>query len=303
MKKLFKFEFFSVCRILVPVWCGTLLLSLLIGGLGILSAQLPALGESLPYLIIYTFAAILFIFAALASIIASVVLGIQRFYKLLGDQGYLMFSLPMPAWKHIGARLLCACLTSTLAVAVFAVCGAVLSFSSIQSDSLITVSIAGPAYARFTGFSSIQSGSLVTVANFQFLAFDDLADLLWNGYALLIWLLCLATAYLFLYLCMAIGAQWPQHRLAASILTYFLLTFVLQVLMMIAVIFVAVGAYSTVQNGDIALISGALTSEQTAAAHWLLGGLLTVPVLLFGAADAILWVSTHYFITRKLNLA
>lgn len=279
MKKLFKFEFFSVCRILVPVWCGTLLLSLLIGGLGILSAQLPALGESLPYLIIYTFAAILFIFAALASIIASVVLGIQRFYKLLGDQGYLMFSLPMPAWKHIGARLLCACLTSTLAVAVFAVCGAVLSFSSIQS------------------------GSLITVANFQFLAFDDLADLLWNGYALLIWLLCLATAYLFLYLCMAIGAQWPQHRLAASILTYFLLTFVLQVLMMIAVIFVAVGAYSTVQNGDIALISGALTSEQTAAAHGLLGGLLTVPVLLFGAADAILWVTTHYFITRKLNLA
>lgn len=279
MKKLFKFEFFSVCRILVPVWCGTLLLSLLIGGLGILSAQLPALGESLPYLIIYTFAAILFIFAALAGLIASVVLGIQRFYKLLGDQGYLMFSLPMPAWKHIGARLLCACLTTTLAVAVFAVCGAVLSFSSIQS------------------------GSLITVANFQFLAFDDLADLLWNGYALLIWLLYLATAYLFLYLCMAIGAQWPQHRLAASILTYFLLIFVLQVLMMIAVIFVAVGAYSTVQNGDIALISGALTSEQTAAAHGLLGGLLTVPVLLFGAADAILWVSTHYFITRKLNLA
>ena len=279
MKKLFKFEFFSVCRILVPVWCGTLLLSLLIGGLGILSAQLPALGESLPYLIIYTFAAILFIFAALASIIASVVLGIQRFYKLLGDQGYLMFSLPMPAWKHIGARLLCACLTTTLAVAVFVVCGAVLSFSSIQA------------------------GALVTAENFQFLAFDDLADLLWSGYALPIWLLCLATIYLFLYLCMAIGAQWPQHRLAASILTYFLLTFVLQVLMMIAVIFVAVGAYSAVQSGDIALISGAMTSEQTAAAHGLLGGLLTVPVLLFGAADAILWVTTHYFITRKLNLA
>lgn len=279
MKKLFKFEFFSVCRVLVPIWCGTLLLSLLIGGLGILSAQLPALGESLPYLIIYTFAAILFIFAAMASIIASVVLGIQRFYKLLGNQGYLMFSLPMPAWKHIGARLLCACLTTTLAVAVFVVCGAVLSFSSIQA------------------------GALVTAENFQFLAFDDLADLLWSGYALLIWLLCLATIYLFLYLCMAIGAQWPQHRLAASILTYFLLTFVLQVLMMIAVIFVAVGAYSTVQSGDVALISGALTSEQTAAAHGLLGRLLTVPILLFGAADAILWVTTHYFITRKLNLA
>ncbi|WP_295473698.1 hypothetical protein [uncultured Subdoligranulum sp.] len=254
MKKLFKFEFFSVCRVLVPIWCGTLLLSLLIGGLGILSAQLPALGESLPYLIIYTFAAILFIFAAMASIIASVVLGIQRFYKLLGNQGYLMFSLPMPAWKHIGARLLCACLTTTLAVAVFVVCGAVLSFSSIQA------------------------GALVTAENFQFLAFDDLADLLWSGYALLIWLLCLATIYLFLYLCMAIGAQWPQHRLAASIFTYFILTFVLQVLMMIAVIFVAVGAYSTVQSGDVALISGALTSEQTAAAHGLLGRLLTVPV-------------------------
>lgn len=279
MKKLFKFEFFSVCRILVPVWCGALLLSLLLGGLGILSALFPALGDSLPYLIVCGFTGILFAFAALAGLIASVVLGMIRFYELLGDQGYLMFSLPMPAWKHIGARLLCACLTTTLAVAVFAVCGAVLSFSSIQS------------------------GSLITVANFQLLAFDDLADLLWSGYALLIWLLCLATIYLFLYLCMAIGAQWPQHRLAASILTYFLLTFVLQVLMMIAVIFVAVGAYSAVQSGDVALISGALTSEQTAAAHGLLGGLLTVPVLLFGAADAILWVTTHYFITRKLNLA
>lgn len=279
MKKLFKFEFFSVCRILVPVWCGALLLSLLLGGLGILSALFPALGDSLPYLIVCGFTGILFAFAALAGLIASVVLGMIRFYKLLGDQGYLMFSLPMPAWKHIGARLLCACLTTTLAVAVFAVCGTVLSFSSIQS------------------------GSLITVANFQLLAFDDLADLLWSGYALPIWLLCLATIYLFLYLCMAIGAQWPQHRLAASILTYFILTFVLQVLMMIAVIFVAVGAYSAVQSGDIALISGALTSEQTAAAHGLLGGLLTVPVLLFGAADAILWVTTHYFITRKLNLA
>lgn len=279
MKKLFKFEFFSACRILVPVWCGALLLSLLLGGLGILSALFPALGDSLPYLIVCGFTGILFAFAALAGLIASVVLGMIRFYELLGDQGYLMFSLPMPAWKHIGARLLCACLTTTLAVAVFVVCGAVLSFSSIQS------------------------GSLVTAENFQFLAFDDLTDLLWSGYALLIWLLCLATIYLFLYLCMAIGAQWPQHRLAASILTYFLLTFVLQVLMMIAVIFVAVGAYSTVQSGDVALISGALTSEQTAAAHGLLGGLLSVPVLLFGAADAILWVTTHYFITRKLNLA
>lgn len=279
MKKLFKFEFFSVCRILVPVWCGALLLSLLLGGLGILSALFPALGDSLPYLIVCGFTGILFAFAALAGLIASVVLGMIRFYKLLGDQGYLMFSLPMPAWKHIGARLLCACLTTTLAVAVFAVCGTVLSFSSIQA------------------------GALITVANFQLLAFDDLADLLWSGYALPIWLLCLATIYLFLYLCMAIGAQWPQHRLAASILTYFILTFVLQVLMMIAVIFVAVGAYSAVQSGDIALISGALTSEQTAAAHGLLGGLLTVPILLFGAADAILWVTTHYFITRKLNLA
>lgn len=279
MKKLFKFEFFSVCRILVPVWCGALLLSLLLGGLGILSALFPALGDSLPYLIVCGFTGILFAFAALAGLIASVVLGMIRFYELLGDQGYLMFSLPMPAWKHIGARLLCACLTTTLAVAVFVACGAVLSFSSIQA------------------------GALVTAENFQFLAFDDLTDLLWSGYALLIWLLCLATIYLFLYLCMAIGAQWPQHRLAASILTYFLLTFVLQVLMMIAVIFVAVGAYSAVQSGDIALISGALTSEQTAAAHGLLGGLLTVPVLLFGAADAILWVTTHYFITRKLNLA
>lgn len=279
MKKLFKYEFFSVCRILVPVWCGALLLSLLLGGLGILSVLFPAMGDSLPYLIVCGFTGILFAFAALAGLIASVVLGMIRFYELLGDQGYLMFSLPMPAWKHIGARLLCACLTTTLAVAVFVVCGAVLSFSSIQS------------------------GSLITVANFQLLAFDDLADLLWSGYALLIWLLCLATIYLFLYLCMAIGAQWPQHRLAASILTYFILTFVLQVLMMIAVIFVAVGAYSAVQSGDVALISGALTSEQTAAAHGLLGGLLTVPVLLFGAADAILWVTTHYFITRKLNLA
>ena len=277
MKKLFKFEFFSVCRVLVPIWCGTLLLSLLIGGLGILSAQLPALGESLPYLIIYTFAAILFIFAALASIIASVVLGIQRFYKLLGDQGYLMFSLPMPAWKHIGARLLCACLTTTLAVAVFAVCGAVLSFSSIQS------------------------GSLITVANFQFLAFDDLADLLWNGYALLIGLLYLATAYLFLYLCMAIGAQWPQHRLAASVIVYFVLSFILQVLLLLGLVVLGVYLYNMLdyEYTAFALVTDAQRTKWTIRNTLLIAS----PGLLLAAANGILWAVNLRLIGKKLNLA
>ncbi len=44
---------------------------------------------------------------------------IQRFYKgLLGDEGYLMHTLPVHAWQLVASKLLCAVLTFTASVAV-----------------------------------------------------------------------------------------------------------------------------------------------------------------------------------------
>lgn len=279
MKKLCKFELLAMARILVPIWGGTLVLSLLVTGFEFLSSWFPVLEDSLLYFSVNCLVLLLFAFAILASIGATVVMGILRFYKLLGDSGYLQFSLPVPAWQHIAARLFCACLTTTLSIVVITICGMLISMGSMQT------------------------GTFVVAPDFQFFSFGGIQQLLRSAYALLIWFLLLATCYLFLYLCMAIGAQWPQHRLGASVITYFVLTFILQILLVVVVAAVALGAYSATQSGSVVILNEPLSTAESLAASGAAYGFLALFALLFVAVDAILWAATQYLITKKLNLA
>ena len=51
--------------------------------------------------------------------VVTLVVMIQRFYKsLLGDEGYLMFTLPVQTWKHLVNKLLIAILWNLLSAAI-----------------------------------------------------------------------------------------------------------------------------------------------------------------------------------------
>ena len=110
LAKLIKHEFKATARVFVPM-LGTVLaltaataLTVKLGGILVLPGGTglggPVLGLVSGLLCLLTF------FAMMAMMVAVMVITIQRFYKnLLGDEGYLMFTLPVTPAQHITAKL------------------------------------------------------------------------------------------------------------------------------------------------------------------------------------------------------
>ena len=61
----------------------------------------------------------IYVFLFIGIMVVTLVVMIQRFYKsLLGDEGYLMFTLPVQTWKHLVNKLLIAILWNLLSAAI-----------------------------------------------------------------------------------------------------------------------------------------------------------------------------------------
>ena len=270
MNKLLKYECMAVGRLLVPIWAGTAVFSLLTALMTRMNSSFAdMLGTPVTSVLENFFEVLtaLFIFATIA---ACVILNIQRFYKLLGDQGYLMFSLPATPWQHMAAKLLCACGTTIASILI--AMGCVWMANSAGESAA--------AQAFWVQFS--------------------LQDTLNAVFLVLLLVLSLISAYLYLYLCMAIGSRWPQQRMLASIATYFVLGFILQLTLVILSVTGAIlvaNLPQSVQDGFARFFLEA-AMNQTAFA-W---GIACVVLLLFAVADGILWAVTQYLITKKLNL-
>ena len=108
--KLLKNEFKATSRIFLPLY-GLLLLYSLVYRYLLLPHELPGILQTLVQLLSG------FLYAAvIAAVVAvSFVMLIRRFSKnLLGDEGYLMHTLPVPASQHIAAKVLVATLWNVL---------------------------------------------------------------------------------------------------------------------------------------------------------------------------------------------
>ena len=113
LTKLLKHEFRATARIMGPLY-----LVLLAVALGFnFSARLMDSGN----FVLNMLAALVvmaYVVAITAVFIVAFILMLQRFYKnLLGDEGYLMFTLPASVSQHITAKLVVAVLLDVLSVA------------------------------------------------------------------------------------------------------------------------------------------------------------------------------------------
>lgn len=263
LTKLLRYEGRVTARVLLPVSGGVLLFSAVAGVLNhILSQQYewPDLVEWIQALI--NFAGVL---ALIFVVGICVFIQVQRFYKLLGEQGYLMLSLPVPVWMHIAAKLLCAIVWSMLGVVYLMVC------------------------------------SNLLVGN----AFWQIENLVWpnlrpiDGMIFFLIFCCLvaamASSYLSFYLCCAVGGQFGQQRLLASIVSYFVLVFVEQILTSIAAI---VLAFSAVQTNGLVWLNILFSMDSEWLSVCLAGGL----VLVLLVVAAIKWAVIQWLMTRRLNL-
>lgn len=264
LTKLLQYEYKTTARTLVPIGLGVLGLSLLSGVLNRLLEPVPDLPVVLQWtcalLSAATAMALVFVLAACFFV------NVQRFYRLLGDQGYLMLTLPVPAWQHMAAKLLCACSWTVVMFFYLILCGDLMAGN----------------YADILHIS----GQVQEPALWGILLL-----------AVLMLLLVVAVAYLQFYLCCAIGAQFGQQRLLASIITYFVLGFVEQILFALLVFITAFGA---VQSQSVWTgFFRTLENDPAMAGTLMLAG-INVFLLLVAAVH---WAVIQWLMTRRLNLA
>lgn len=229
IRKLLKVEFRDALSSMLPIGVGMVALSALValtsvltGRLGFHSGHWNWLNALLSFATGVCFIAVLVVcFAA----------NVNRFFRMLGEEGYVQLVLPATMGQHIAAKLIAAVAT-TLLLALFVVLG-------------------------------------------------------------------IAIVYLHTYLSIAIGSLFTQHRKLASIIAFFALQFIAQILFMLVIYFVATHMEAFIDglsqfainllsspNGELKAFYGSLVGASAVEA----------------AIDAVLWLVTQTILTKKLNL-
>lgn len=193
--KLLKYDFRSMLKQFAFIWPAALALALVnhftLNGLDGASNA----GETAAGIAMLVYVAIL-----ISMFIIALIFAIQRFFKgLLGDEGYLMHTLPVKPWQLVSAKLLCAVVTTFISIIV-----------AILSIFLIVPWGAEDFQIFFKGLGYLFSH--------------------WNGEmtravlclleTLLFILVSLATGYLQLYLSMSIGHLFNKNRVAMSVIAF-----------------------------------------------------------------------------------
>lgn len=203
--KLLKYDFRSMWKQFAFIWPAALVLAVVnrftLDGLDSSSS----VGETTAGVAMLVYVAIL-----MAMFIVAVIFTIQRFYKgLLGDEGYLMHTLPVKPWQLVASKLICAVVTTTVNVAV-----AILSMLLIIPWSKEDVQEVLQAFRYLFSHWNIQATEM-TVAVLEFA---------------LCTLVSLAVGYLHLYLAMALGHLFNKNRAAMSVAAFIALQVIVSIL-------------------------------------------------------------------------
>lgn len=125
LSKLLKYEFKSTSRLLLVLYAAILVLGLILGFAGknlIFDYMLNYMPyENIPNGQYITLMILGIVYMALIMIlmIITFVIVLERFYKnLLGGEGYLMHTLPVPTWMLILSKLICAFVWEIMAIVV-----------------------------------------------------------------------------------------------------------------------------------------------------------------------------------------
>ena len=258
LTKLLKYDFKATGRIILPIAGGVLVLNFVSDLLG---HFVNNTGHTMPWVGVFMGLLTLATFLGMLAVLAICFFAsVQRYYKLLGEQGYLMLALPVHAWQHIAAKLICGVVWTLFGFFYFGICGT-FSLAILDGD----------------GFSlgGINTNDIPLLLTF-----------------LLLILALIAMAQLHAYLACAFAGRFTQQRLLISIVSYFVLGFIGQLLLLLGVILFAVKVYPSLAD-----ISSFISTDSAILSSVCVVGLL---VLLM---DALLWALTQWLMSSHLNLA
>lgn len=220
--KLYKYDMKSIIRQILPAWIIAPIISVAFGFASV-SAGMEYVDENAEYFIGDSIVPMILGFALFGVFVAIAVITllfiIQRFWKgLLGDEGYLMLTLPVKSRDHIIAKLL-----SSLTV-----------FALSALDAFISIIC---LVAVFEGGISALFDAIRNI----------LEEVQWNRvnlapYLIVFILMILAgiiTSIYQIYVSMAIGQMVGKYRIAASVVAYFVISMIMNVISSIC--FLAIG--------------------------------------------------------------
>lgn len=216
LMKLFKHEFRATGRIMGPVF-----LILLATSLGA-NLSLRVMLDS-EYRVLNLLGGLLmmaFVFAIVAAFLVAFILMVQRFYKnLLQDEGYVMLTLPVSIHQHIWTKLTVSAVwfAATILVVILAACIAAFNISVI---SQLFEGLGDLMVELFHLKPSDISNIMLICAELLVLAFVSSC------------ITCLQ-----FYASLAIGHSAPSHKLAWSVAAYLVISFVMQLISGIGMIF------------------------------------------------------------------
>lgn len=135
LSKLIRYEWKAVARVCIPMYGGLILAAMLTH---FLLGNLERFSSTLYDIITLAMSTLCFgLF--MAAFVLTLIIQIQRFSKnLLGDEGYLMFTLPASVSQHITAKLVVAVLLDVLSVAA-----AILAVLALALDGTMWLDLPG----------------------------------------------------------------------------------------------------------------------------------------------------------------
>jgi hypothetical protein len=265
--KLLKYEIKATARLFLPLYL-TLIIFTVINSFLLF---IPNAGENSFsfYGFLTTISMIIYVTLMIGLVAMTLIVMIQRFYKnLLGDEGYLMFTLPVKSWNHILSKL-------TISI-LWTVTSGIVAFFSIMFISSKNISIPELLNMFSRAFDSFIQyfGASAYLISLEFIVLG---------------LLSIASTILVIYAAIALGHLFNKYKLLASFGMYIALQTVSQIIMSLsAAIFF---------NQDIFRPGTPFIPSAT-----LVTGILLIGILYYGVFCAGYFALTNYILKRKLNL-
>ncbi len=210
LRKLMKHEFRATGRVMLPLYLVLLVTALgaNVSTRGLLESDNGVL-DLLGMLLVMAFS-----FALIGVCIMSMVVMVQRFYKnLLQDEGYVMMTLPVSVHQHIWSKLIVSAVWFAATVVMVLLACMVMAFDAYAIQDL------------FRGF-----GQLFRDISQHLTAYYTINGTAFFAELLAVCFLGCCVVCLEFYAALAIGHGFPNHKMAWSVLWFFLLQFATQFL-------------------------------------------------------------------------
>ena len=266
LKKLYKHEFHSLMRSLMPIWAALLGFA----ALSRLTFFLDYDNDILNTLKVLSVTA--YVFAIIAVFVVGLVIVVMRFYKnLLTHEGYLTFTLPFTPTQHIICKLICGVVVMIIDF-IIVICSLLILgagteiLGEILSDIKMALTVL-PEYLSAGQISllSLEIGVLLLLSPFQSL--------------------------LMFYAAMAIGQQF-KNKVGGAAIAYICLYAAVQIistLMMIPLSLISAGGMDELNE----LINNSVTYFSV---------FMLFMIVFSAALSTVYFVITRHFLAKKLNL-